>query len=192
MATGPGDDPDAALVARLQAGDDGAFAEIVRRHGARLKGLAHRICRNAAVADDVVQDAFLAAWRAGRGWQPGPVPFAAWLTRIAVNRAIDSERRGRIRRFFGLEAAEERAADVPSAEAAIDGRATLASVARDIRALPARQRAAILLAATGEHSNADIAATLGISEGATEQLLVRARRRLRDQLAAREERKDRA
>jgi RNA polymerase sigma-70 factor (ECF subfamily) len=52
--------------------------------------------------------------------------------------------------------------------------------------LPQRQRAAILLAAGGEHSNSEIAAMLGLSAGAVEQLLVRARRTLRAKLAERE------
>jgi RNA polymerase sigma-70 factor (ECF subfamily) len=52
-----------------------------------------------------------------------------------------------------------------------------------LKDLPARQRAAILLAANGERSNAEISAALGLSVGAVEQLLVRARRTLRTRLA---------
>ena len=75
-----------------------------------------------------------------------------------------------------------------SAETETAMRGELAAVTEDIRNLPARQRAAILLAADGERSNMEIAATLGISEGAAEQLLVRARRTLRTRLAERDTR----
>ena len=61
----------------------------------------------------------------------------------------------------------------------------LTAVLGDIKALPPRQRAAILLAAEGERSNAEIAQILGQTVGAVEQLLVRARRKLRSNLAER-------
>jgi RNA polymerase sigma-70 factor (ECF subfamily) len=60
----------------------------------------------------------------------------------------------------------------------------LAAVTRYIQELPARQRLAILLSAEGERSNAEIAEAMGLSVGAVEQLLVRARRTLRTRLAS--------
>jgi RNA polymerase sigma-70 factor (ECF subfamily) len=62
----------------------------------------------------------------------------------------------------------------------------LAAVARDLLSLPARQREAVLLCADGATTNAEIAAAMGLSVGAVEQLLVRARRTLRLRLAARD------
>lgn len=179
-------DPDESLVTRIAKGDEQAFTEIVRRHSGRLRVLALRFCGDAGEADEIIQDAFWSVWRRADRWQPGGPPFAAWLTRITINRAIDSDRRRRVRRFFGLEAADNVADPTASAEAATTMRAELAAVSADIRDLPARQRAAILLAADGEHSNKDIAVDLGISEGAAEQLLVRARRTLRARLTERE------
>lgn len=179
-------DPDEALVARIAQGDQRAFAEIVRRHSGRLRALAVRFSGEPSEADDIVQDTFWSVWRTAASWKPGGPPFAAWLTRIAINRAIDVSRRKRIRRFFGL----EETGDVPDASASVETEAVLrgelAAVAADIRTLPERQRAAILLAADGERRNTDIAAALGVSEGAVEQLLVRARRTLRTRLAERE------
>jgi RNA polymerase sigma-70 factor (ECF subfamily) len=93
-----------------------------------------------------------------------------------------------LRRFFGL----EDAAEITDPDAAADERLAAASelqaVVRDIRALPARQRAAILFAADGERANAEIAEIMGLSIGAVEQLLVRARRTLRARLAGRDAR----
>jgi RNA polymerase sigma-70 factor (ECF subfamily) len=180
------DDPDAPLVVRMQAGDERAFAEIVRRHGPRLRALALRFSGDRAAADDLLQETFLAAWRSVARFVPGGAPYGAYLTRVAVNRAIDGDRRRRLRKFFGLEAGAGIADPAALADDTVAGRQALAAVARDIKALPPRQRLAILLAADGERSNREIAAALGLSEGAAEQLLVRARRTLRQRLAERE------
>lgn len=180
------EETDEALALRIAAGDERAFVEIVRRHGGRLRALAARFTGGAADAEDIVQETFLSFWRHARRWQPGGPALGAYLTRIAVNRAIDGDRRRRIRRFFGIEDAFDIADPGITPDAAMEGRHELAAVARDIAALPARQRAAILLAADGERTNGEIAAAMGLSTGAVEQLLVRARRTLRMRLAARE------
>jgi RNA polymerase sigma-70 factor (ECF subfamily) len=184
----PNADPDESLVARIAGGDERAFTEIVRRHAGRIRTLALRFSGEAGEADDIVQETFWSVWRKAGTWRPNGPPFAAWLTRIAINRAIDAGRRRRVRRFFGLEEVNDMADQSASAETETAMRGELAAVTEDIRNLPARQRAAILLAADGERSNMEIAATLGISEGAAEQLLVRARRTLRTRLAERDTR----
>ena len=180
---GAAEESDEALALRVAAGDQRALREIVRRHGGRLRALAHRFTGGAAEADDIVQETFLSFWRTAQRWQPGGPALGAYLTRIAVNRAIDSDRRRKVRRFFGLEDAATVSDPESTAEQRLASKEQLAVVARHIAALPARQRAAILLAADAERSNAEIAADLGLSLGAVEQLLVRARRTLRMRLA---------
>ncbi len=177
------DDPDEALALRVAGGDNRAFGEIVRRHGGRLRALALRFTGGASEADDVVQETFLSFWKTAGRWQPGGPPLVAYLTRIAINRAIDGERRRKLRRFFGLEYAVDVADPAKDAEAQLGARRDLDAVAAMLKDLPARQRAAILLAAEGERSNAEIAEALGLSVGAVEQLLVRGRRTLRTRLA---------
>lgn len=177
---------DEVLIQRIGTGDQRAFAEIVRRHGGRLKALALRFTGGAAEADDIVQETFWSVWRTAARWQPGGPPFAAYLTRIAMNRAIDADRRRKLRRFFGLEEAGDPADPEPGADARLESSKELADVTRDIRSLPTRQRAAILLAAEGSRTNVEIAEAMGLSIGAVEQLLVRARRTLRTRLAGRE------
>ena len=185
--TGIGEADDEVLARSIAAGDQRAFGELVRRHGGRLRVLALRFAGGAADADDIVQETFLSFWRTAGRWQPGGPPLGAYLTRIAINRAIDGDRRRRVRRFFGLETADNVADAEFAADDRLQGKQALAAVARDIRKLPARQRAAILLAADGERANSEIAATMSLSEGAVEQLLVRARRTLRLRLAEREQ-----
>jgi RNA polymerase sigma-70 factor (ECF subfamily) len=181
--TGTAQETDEALALRVAGGDQRALTEIVRRHGGRLRALANRFAGGGSEADDIVQETFLSFWKAAQRWQPGGPPLGAYLTRIAVNRAIDGERRRRVRRFFGLEDAATVPDTDPMAEQRLAGKDQLAAVARHIAALPARQRAAILLAADTERSNGEIGELMGLSVGAVEQLLVRARRTLRMRLA---------
>ncbi len=185
------DDPDLPLIAAVAGGDQRALAQLVRRHGPRLRALASGYSAAAADADDVVQETFFTVWRTAGRFEARGVKVSSWITRIAVNRCIDLERRRKLRRLVGLEDAAEVREGGVGADRDLDGRRTLAAVLDDIRALPARQRAAILLAADGEKSNIEIADALGVSLGAAEQLLVRARRTLRDRLAAREAGQDR-
>lgn len=180
----PSADPDAILVARLTTGDERAFTELVRRHTGRLTALARRFTGRPDHAEDVVQDVFLALWRSPKTWTPGGPPFAAYLTRLAMNRCIDHSRRQRLRRFVGIEDSPEPVEPGQSPEAAAATRSEVEAVSRLVLRLPARQRAAILVAAEGGQSSSEVAAVLGISTGAAEQLLVRARRTLRAGLAA--------
>ncbi len=185
--SGTARDEDDRLVQRIGAGDEGAFGQVARAHAGRLRALALGFSGGAAEADDVVQETFWSLWRNAKSWKPGGPPLGAYLTRIAVNRAIDRGRRRKIRNFFGLEDAADVADSQPAQDERLSTRRDLADVLHDIGGLPERQRAAVLLAADGERSNAEIAAALGISIGAAEQLLVRARRKLRTKLAARAE-----
>lgn len=177
--------PDDALALGVAAGDERALAEIVRRHAGRLKALARAFTGGAADADDIVQETFWKFWRTADRWQPGGPPLGAYLTRMTMNRAIDADRRRRLRRLFGIDAAMEVADPAPTADASLESAAELTAVRRDLAGLPARQRTAILLAADGERTNAEIGRTMGMSVGAVEQLLVRGRRTLRRRLAER-------
>ncbi len=180
------DDPDLLLIAAVAGGDQRALAQLVRRHGPRLRALASGYSAAAADADDVVQETFFTVWRTASRFEARGVKVSSWITRIAINRCIDLERRRKLRRLVGLEDAAEVRETAVGADRDLEGRRTLAAVLDDIRALPARQRAAILLASDGEKSNAEVAEALGVSLGAAEQLLVRARRTLRERLAVRE------
>jgi len=177
---------DDALVALVAAGQERALAEIVRRHSGRLRGLAFGFAGVASEADDIVQETFVSLWKNAARWKPDGAPLGAWLTRTAMNRAIDRERRRKTRAFFGLDEMPDPADPQTDQHERLEKAGELAAVMDDIRALPARQRAAIVLAAEGERSNAEIAKTLGQSVGAVEQLLVRARRTLRARLAERQ------
>jgi RNA polymerase sigma-70 factor (ECF subfamily) len=188
MAEGAGEEAltDADLLARIAGGDRRAFAVLMRRHGDRVRGFALAFGGRMAEADDIAQDVFLMLWRRPGAWTPGQAAFTTWLYRVVANRCLDQARRWRLRRWLPFGEAPEPADDSPGALAELAGRDRLAAAAQAIRTLPERQRLALLLAVQGGRSNAEIATILGISEGAAEQLLVRARRTLRAVIEDRE------
>lgn len=178
---------DDALMARVAAGDQRAFSRLVARHAPRAQALAHRFTGSATEAEDIVQEAFWRVWRSAARWQPGGALFSTWLHRIVVNLCVDRARRQRIRNWLPFADAFDPPSDEPGPERSLADRDEVAKVRADILSLPERQRAALLLSADGERSNAEIATVLETSEKAVESMLVRARRTLRARLATREE-----
>jgi len=189
MVEAPGDASvsDEELLARIAHEDRGAFTILMRRHGPRVRGLALGFSGHAADADDVTQDVFIMLWRKPHVWDPGGAAFSTWLYRVVVNRCIDQARRKRLRSWLSFAEAADPVDDAPDAFAALAGRENLAEVRHMIRGLPEKQRLALLLAVQGERSSAEIGSILGVSEGAAEQLLVRARRALRAKVKEKDE-----
>ena len=188
MVEAPGDAnlSDEELLARIARQDRAAFTLLMRRHGQSVRGLALGFSGHAADADDVTQDVFIMLWRRPDVWSPGGSAFSTWLYRVVVNRCIDQARRRRLRSWLPFGEAPDPIDEAPDPVSALAGREHLAEVRLMIRALPDKQRVALLLAVQGERSNAEIGSILGVSEGAAEQLLVRARRTLRERIKEKE------
>ncbi|QNE31641.1 RNA polymerase sigma factor [Sphingomonas sp. NBWT7] len=173
---------DGDLAGRSAAGDDEAFAEIMRRHRQRVYRL---ILANVADPDealDLVQETFVSAYGALGRFDPDR-PMSAWLARIALNKCRDWGRRRTVRRLFGLATSLDEIADLhaddrplPDAEAA--DRAEVERLSRAIAQLPATQREPLVLCAVEGLSQADAASILAISEKAVETRIRRARARL--------------
>lgn len=172
------------LMAQAACGDERAFGVIVRRHYDPLKALALRFSGFEGEAEDVVQEAFVAAWRAAPDWEPGRARLSTWLYRVTVNRCIDRSRRFKRWRPVSFDDSPDPHDTSPDQENRLHWVKAVRKAREAILELPARQRAAILLAADGGHSNKEIAEILGTGTGAVEQLLVRARRTLRVALGA--------
>lgn len=84
---------DAALIARLRAGDQSAMADLYDGYSGVVYGVALRVLANATAAEDVVQEVFLQLWRHPQAFDANRGRLAPWLAVIARNRAIDHLRR---------------------------------------------------------------------------------------------------
>lgn len=186
VATHPRDGadlPDEAFVARAVAGDGDAFAALMRRYNQRLFRIARSILGHDADAEDALQDAYVAAYRALPAFAP-PLRFAAWLARIATNEAL---MRLRARRAPHDDVDERVAAapthDEPPAIAERDAARALMEGAID--RLPDGFRAVFVLREVQQLSVAETAACLDIEPATVKTRLHRARALLREDMAQR-------
>ena len=154
---------EAALVRAAQRGDAAAVEELFRRHWPAALRAAWLVTGDRAAAEDVAQEAFLAAIRALDGFDRRR-PLAPWLHRIAVNRAIDWTR-ARAR------AGEIAAPDEPAAAHAAEGLDD--EVVAALRALSPEHRAVIVLRYLLDHTPGEIAAALGLPRGTVNSRLRR-------------------
>ncbi|WP_235969600.1 RNA polymerase sigma factor [Anaeromyxobacter diazotrophicus] len=190
LAAGPsGPASDAALLQRFAGGEEGALAELFRRHERLVLDLVRRYARTPDDARDLAQRTFVRALQAARGRRLGgrEFPFRRWLVRVAVNLAKNHVRdRARLARAsVALLATAEPAgpAAIEALEQAERARAVRGAVLR----LPRRQREVLTLRVDAELPFAEIAAALGISENAAKVHFHHATRALRASVAPREE-----
>jgi RNA polymerase sigma-70 factor (ECF subfamily) len=151
-------------VRAAQRGSSEAFAELFRRHWPRAHRAAWLVLHDATAAEDVAQEAFLAAVRALDGFDRRR-PFGPWLHRIVVNRAIDHARARELRREVGDAGVEP--AVVDRADAPDDD--ILAALA----ALPPDQRAVIVMRHLLGFTPGEIASALGLPRGTVNSRLRR-------------------
>jgi RNA polymerase sigma-70 factor (ECF subfamily) len=177
-------DQDAALMLAFCAGDGAAFDALFGRWAAPLLRYLERMLRDAAEAEELVQEVFLRVHGARERYQP-KARFSTWLYRIATNLALNELRRPRRReRNASLGEAESAAlaGEGPAAEDALDARRVSARVEQELARLPERQRAALCLTAIEGLSYAEVAEALEISESAVKALVHRARTALADRI----------
>src|SRR5256885_16045953 len=140
--------PDEALLALIGRGDDDALAELYDRFGGVAYRLAYRVLRDATLAQDAVQDAFLGAWRTAVSYDPERGQASTWLLTLVHRRAVDLVRREDRRRADPLTERSERAA-TESAEDDAWLRFERERVQAALRQLPDQQREALELAYYG-------------------------------------------
>lgn len=190
---------DGDLVLRARDGDRDAFAEIVRSYQRRIYAVAMRMTRRHEVADDITQDTFVRAYRNLGRFEIGR-PLRPWLTRIAVNLAINylngaAKREqplytedapggpGRWGRSEATRASRQEPLDA-NPERALESEELALDLERAVSLLPLEQRTVFLLKVVEEMRYEEIAKLLGISEGTVMSRLSRARGRLKVMLAA--------
>ena len=158
---------DAQILRLMQRGDRHAFALFYDRHAPAVLGLACRIVKDRALAEDVAQEAFISIWRGCGRYCPDRGNARSWALGITHHRAVDALRNqsARARAKTKVEALTPRAAASDPTELAAardeEARATREAVA----ALPTQQRLVIELGYFGGLSHREIAARQGVPLG---------------------------
>jgi RNA polymerase sigma-70 factor (ECF subfamily) len=173
---------DEAVVALVARSDEVALAELYDRFGKIAWSLALRILRDEALAEDAVQEAFLAAWRTAPRFMPERASARTWLLTLVHRRAVDVVRREERRRGEPLEAAPEAVGEAGADTSALL-RLERERVQRALKRLPDREREAIELAYYGGFSQAELAERLGQPLGTIKSRMFTGLARLRELLA---------
>ncbi len=162
------------------AGDDAAYAELVRRRHSQVRGLLRRLCRDPSLADDLAQQAFLQAWRSIHSIESAGA-FGGWLRKIAVNVWLQHVRARSAREGASAIAMGEPARSEPSHEPTIGEQLDLD---RALAQLSAEVRLCIVLAYGERMSHREIAAAADIPIGTVKSHISRGSARLRGLLSA--------
>jgi RNA polymerase sigma-70 factor, ECF subfamily len=177
------DEEIAALVAAAQAGDRAAFDDLVRATYIDSYTLAYRLTGDEDDARDVVQEAYLRAYRGLKRFR-GDAQFSTWMYRITANCAATFLGKRSKNRHDELtdDLVGDEIATTIGPEASVDAAATRDRLQWALRRLPPRLRAVVLLRDVYDLPHESIAAELGISESAAKVRLHRARHKLRADL----------
>ena len=148
-------------------GDAGAFEVIFDRHSSAAFSLAYRMCGRRALAEEIVQEAFVSLWRSNARYDRARGSVRSWVLRVVHNRTIDAFRRELSSATHDV--SEEWISEVLPARERTDEEAERRSDARLVRTaldgLPADQRRVVELAYFGGFSLAQIADVLGLPAG---------------------------
>ncbi len=172
---------DEALVALVARSDDLALAELYDRHGRVAFGLAFRVLRDRGLAEDTVQEAFLAVWRNAGRFMAERSKASTWILMLVHRRAVDRVRREARRTAEPLDAAPEDAGG-PTAEEAAWLSLERSRVREALKTLPDPQREAIELAFYAGFTQSELAERLGVPLGTIKSRIFAGLARLRELL----------
>lgn len=179
---------DAALVTAVAAGDRHAFGELYDRYCRQSYSLARRVCVDPEVAEDAVQEAFLAFWRDPGRFDPSRGAFGSWLLTLVHHRAVDAVRRESTHRKRSVPGGDELVERATPPAAGADDQALTAVVGAQVRdalgQLPTEQRQVIELAYLGGHTQAEVSALTGLPLGTVKSRTFTGIRRLRALLSS--------
>jgi RNA polymerase sigma-70 factor (ECF subfamily) len=187
LPSGPGEPSDAQsdvdLVARLDAGDPHAMPLLYGRYSRPAYSLARRICGDQDLAEDVIQEVFLALWRQPSGYRSTRGTFRTWLLTVVHHKAVDAVRRRHTAHRLSVPSAEagedcslphDPGADTAALESVFAGQVRAA-----LQQLPVPQRHTLLLAYYGGYTHREISTLLGIPLGTVKSRISVGVRRLR-------------
>ena len=172
---------DEAVVALCARSDEVALAELYDRFGAVAYGLARRVLRDDALAEDAVQEAFLAIWRGAARFLPERGKASTWILTLVHRRAVDLVRREQRRRTDVLPESAP-GATTPAVEDELWLRLERERVQAALAKLPDNQREAIELAYYGGFTQSELAERLGQPLGTIKSRMFLGLGRLRELL----------
>jgi RNA polymerase sigma-70 factor (ECF subfamily) len=158
---------DEDLMALVRDGDARAFEVIFDRHASAAFSLAYRMCGRRAMAEDVVQEAFVSLWRSGARYDRARGSVRSWVLSAVHNRAIDAFRRDSAKSSLdvGDEGLAERLESDERTERQVEQRDDARHVRSALNELPGEQRQVIELAYFGGFTHTQIAEMLGLPAG---------------------------
>jgi RNA polymerase sigma-70 factor (ECF subfamily) len=175
--------PDDGVLELVARSDETALAELYDRYGGPAYRLALRVLRDATLAQDAVQDAFLTAWRTAPSFDPHRGSASTWLLTLVHRRAVDVVRREDRRRALPLDDAPVAAGD--ATDEAVETRELRREVQAALEQLTPLEREALELAYYGGLSQSEIAERLGVPLGTVKSRMFAGLARLRDVLGDR-------
>lgn len=183
---GRDDDADAQLAQRIVDGDAGALGELYDRFGRPAYSLARRICADDGLAEDVVQEAFLAFWREPGRFDRTRGRFGTWLLTLVHHKSVDAVRRESAIRRRTVPATDDggewSAPPGPGADEGAIGSLVAGQVRDALDRLPAEQRRVLALAYYGGYTQREVAALTGVPVGTVKSRMFTGVARLRSLL----------
>ncbi|MCG9895143.1 MAG: sigma-70 family RNA polymerase sigma factor [Fimbriimonadaceae bacterium] len=186
---------DQVLIQRAQAGDRGAFDQLVEAHIDRAYQYAYRLARNSDEASDIVAEAFVRVHSALKNFR-GQSAFGTWLYRIITNCALDRRKRDKSGRNVsidsninaqGQETVREIEDDAPTPDVEAERNARETAITEALQHLPEYQKAMLIMYHVEALSYEEIAEALDLPIGTVKSRLNRARMALRQQLSGQTE-----
>jgi RNA polymerase sigma-70 factor, ECF subfamily len=165
---------DEELVSRVAEGDERALSELYDRYSRPVYATGIRLLRDAHLAEELVQDAFTKVWQQAASFNPERASFATWLYRVTRNRAIDLDRRRRVRPQSAGENPLRTVPGGPEPEASVDGW----DVARALSRIPEEHREVLTLAYFEGLSQREISRRTGVPLGTIKSRTTAALKRL--------------
>jgi RNA polymerase sigma-70 factor (ECF subfamily) len=174
-----GEVSDAQLVTSIARYSEIALAEVYRRHGGAVYGLARRVLNNASEAEDVTQEVFLRLWNQPDRFDPGRGTLRSFLLTQSHGRAVDAVRSLNARRLRESGEARRTATAEYDMQHEVWDLAVADQVARALGDLPDDERRAIELAYFDGHTYVEVADLLGQPEGTVKSRIRNGMRRMR-------------
>ena len=170
--------PEETLLSRLRAGDNHALGEVYDQHHEAVRAFASRLVGDAAIAEDLVHEVFVALPRVIKRFQ-GDSSLRSFLTGVAINHARHYVRSAGRRRAMLSRVGLEPATESRSPESSAQAHAFLAVLNRALDSLPLDQRVAFVLCDVEERTSAEAAELAGAPEATMRTRLFHARKKLR-------------